>query len=425
MDDSFEMMIGGFWRPGQEDKKFTGTLVARKGLVEIYTAPDYADRDDFDFRASIEEINNLTEFSQVDAICGFTTDNKCTLLNSLIMDGGGLTDFPSKQKVSQNRYRAIRTVMGLHLESSEAMSIDGAAFYLTKIHRLMPTPWRSRFEKDNTTTHVVPWKGTEIFRFVSDELRAEIVCEVSAKGAGMNRKGVRIRAVPRIKITPRSPQSVDWFISIAIRIENFFTLFLGTSVNLKHVQLFQGEKDIGWIVQKMRRRKEKVNLQTWIGCSFQDVARALGKWFAVPRDQQLVELTLLGVMRKSNMFDETGFLTLAQTLEGFGRIRFGGHRPRQAKFDQLIRKTYDLLSRDFALKIVGERSEFVRKIIETRDYYTHLGNPRGPSAPKTPKELFLLNKRLDAFLRCAMLIDLGILESFLWEPILYQATRWR
>jgi hypothetical protein len=175
----------------------------------------------------------------------------------------------------------------------------------------------------------------------------------------------------------------------------------------------------------MRRRNEKINLQTWIRCSFQDVANALGKWLAVPRDQQLVELTLLDVMRKSDMFDETGFLTLAQTLEGFGRIRFGGRRPRQANFDQLVGKTYDLLSTDFALKIVGERSEFIKKIIQTRDYYTHLGNPRGRSAAKTPKELFLLNKRLDAFLRCAMVIDLGISESFMWEPIVYQATRWR
>jgi hypothetical protein len=244
VDDSFEM-IGGFWRSGQEDERFTGTLTSRKGLVEIYASPRYADLDDVALRASMEEINNLSDLSQIDAICGFTTDNKCTLLNSVVLDGGGVTNFSSRQRVSRKRYRAARTVMGLHLDSSESMSIDGAAIYLSKIHRLMPAPWSSRLEKNEGTTHVIPWNTIEVFRFESAELRAEIICEVAAKGAGMNRKGVRIRAVPRIKIMPRNPQSVDWFISLAFRIENFFTLFLGTSVGLKHVQLFQGGKDVG------------------------------------------------------------------------------------------------------------------------------------------------------------------------------------
>ncbi len=391
----------------------------------MYTAPVYSDLDPAAYRATMEEINSETSLSQTDAICGFTTDNKCTLLNSVILDGGGLTNFSSGQKVSRKRYRAARTVMGLHLESSEALSIHRGAFYLSKIHRLMPTPWASQFTEDETTRHTVGWRPTEVFRFRSAELNAEIVCNVSAKGTGMNRKQVRIKAIPRITITPSSGQSVDWFTALAFRVENFFTLFLGTSVGLKQIELLQGEDAVGWVVQKMRRRNEKSNLQLWIRCPFQNVADALVKWLAVPSDQQLVELTLLAVMRKSSLFDETEFLTLSQTLEGFARIRFGGSNPRQATFKKLIEETYDLLSRDFAMKVVGERSAFTMKIIQTRDYYTHLGNPQGTSAAKTAKDLFLLNKRLHAFLRCAMLIDLGIEEVYLTEPILYQATRWR
>jgi hypothetical protein len=422
LDESFEI-IGGFWIFGQEDKKFTGTLSSRKGLVEIQTSPTYAELDDAALRASMLELSGTTDIQQINAICGFTTDKRCTLLNSVILDGGGLTDFSSRRQVQRKLYRAMRTVMGLHLESSEAMSIDGAACYFTKIHHLLPVPWSSQMA-DRSTTHIVPWKAKEIFRFTSDELRAEVACEVFAGGSAKARKAVSIKSVPLVKITSQSPQSVDWFTSLAFRLENFFTLFLGTSVGLKHVQLFQSDDD-GWVVQKMRRRKEKVNFQTWVRCPFPNVADALIRWLAVPPDRQLVELNMLGMVRKSDVFSETEFLTLAQTLEGFGRIRFGGKRPRQAKVDQLIQQTYDLISPDLAHKLVGDRSGFIRKVIQTRDYYTHLGNPKGTAAAKSTKELFLLNKRLHAFLRCVMLLDLGISEEHLREPILYQATRWR
>ena len=369
------------------------------------------------------EMTSTIDLQQVNAICGLTTDRRCTLLNSVILDGGGLTDFSSRRQVQRKLYRAMRTVMGLHLESSEAMSIDGAAYYFTKIHRVLPMPWSSQLAEQNTT-HVVPWQAKEVFRFTSDELQAEVTCQVFATGSTRPMKAVSVKSVPRIKIVPNRPQSVDWFTSLAFRFENFFTLFLGTSVGLKHVQLFQRDDD-GWVVQKMRLRKEKVNLQTCVRCPLQSAAGALMKWLAVPRDQQLVELNMLSMMRKSNIFTETEFLTLAQTLEGFGRIRFGGKRPRRAKVDQLIKQTYDMISSDLAHKLVGDRAEFTNKVIQTRDYYTHLGNPKGTLVAKSNKELFLLNKRLHAFLRCVMLIDLGISEDHLKEPILYQATRWQ
>jgi hypothetical protein len=98
------------------------------------------------------------------------------------------------------------------------------------------------------------------------------------------------------------------------------------------------------------------------------------------------------MMRKSSVFDETQFLSLAQALEGFGRIRF-----QTGNYEQLI---------------------------QTRNFLTHLGGPKKSEVVEEPKELFLLNQRLQAFLRCVMLIDLGISEDELREPILYQAHRW-
>lgn len=422
IDDNFDL-IGGFWKYGSPNDVFTGTMTARKGVVKILTAPVYVDLDAATSRVSMEEMFKQSDLEQIPSICGFTADNRCTLFNSTVFDGGGLINLPTQQKISAKRYSPARTVMGLHVESSDADVIDEAAFYFTKIHHLYPIPWNTHMGEENTT-YSVPSNTREIFRFRSAEIDAEVVCEVFSRGNTKIKKRVWIKSAQRIRIISQSKHSVDSLTAIAFRLENFFTLFLGTSVGLKQVQLFQGN-DGGWVVQKMRRRNEKIDRQTWIRCPFETVASALEIWLAVPEDKRPVELTLLGMMRKSTVFDETEFLSLAQALEGFGRIRFGAGRGRPGKFKTLIEQTYDLLSLDFAKNLIGERSLFVKKIIQTRDYYTHLGNPKGTSATKTPKELFLFNKRIHAFLRCVMLIDLGVSEEYLKEPILYLANRWR
>jgi hypothetical protein len=40
INESFKL-IGAFWRPEEREAAFTGTLTARKGRVELVTAPSY------------------------------------------------------------------------------------------------------------------------------------------------------------------------------------------------------------------------------------------------------------------------------------------------------------------------------------------------------------------------------------------------
>jgi hypothetical protein len=248
IDDSFEM-IGAFWRFGQRDDSFTGTLTSRKGRVEILTSPSYtAKLDENAVRDAFKFINNDRDLQRIPSLCGFTSGDRCTLLNSLTLDGGGNTNFPTGQKISATRHIAARAVMGLHVESAAAKSIDGGAFYFTKVHQLLPTPWTSQMGAENTS-YSVPRKAREVFKFLCSDIDAEVICEIFAGGGVKVRKRASIKSVPRIRINPKNPQSVDWYTAIAFRAENFFTLFLGTSVSIKRIQLFQGDDD-GWVVQK-------------------------------------------------------------------------------------------------------------------------------------------------------------------------------
>jgi ApeA N-terminal domain 1 len=419
IDDSFEM-IGAFWKFGQQEDSFTGTLRSRKGRVQVLAAPSYIAKMDGDaVRAAVQELNTPRDLKRISSICGLTTDNQCTLLN-LVSDGGGYTSFPTGARLSAVTYTATRSVMGLQLASADAKSIDGGAFYFTKVHHIMPTPWALQVSKE-TTSYSAPHKAIEVFKFTSADIDSEVICEVFAGGGSKLKKGASIKSIPRIRIIPHSPQSVDWYTNLAFRTENFFTLFLGTSVSLKRIQVFQGDES-GWVVQKMNHLKEKVDRQTWVQCPYQETADAFAKWLAV-RVEQPVELVVLGMMRKSRVFNETEFLSFAQALEGFGRI--SSSLKKDASFASFIQYSYDLLSPDFAKQLLGERSAFTARVVQTRNYYTHLGNSKGKAATKDNAELFYLNKILQAFLRCVMLIDLGVSEQYLREPILYQATRWK
>jgi hypothetical protein len=399
---------------------FTGTLSGQKGRIDLVSAPTYRKGDIARdaMHATILAVNSREPLLQIPSICGLAGGGDCTLLSSVQLNEKGDSDFQTGRSVTSLQYRPAVAVMGLHLASVHAPVIDSSVFSFTKVQEYLPATWEMNVDT-KAITYVSPREATEVFRFSSIPLRCEVICETRA-GGGRARRTATIRSVPRIKIVPEQPQSLDWFDELAFRIENFFTLCLGTSVALKQFQLFSKDK-MGWVVQRVPRRSEKINVQTWVRCPQNRLAIGLASWLAVPREQRPVELTVLGMLRKSNVFLETEFLSLAQALEGVSRIQGGPSK----KFAKRIEETYDLLSPDIALKVVGERTDFVAKVVATRDYFTHLGLPETDKVVRRSSPLFHLNQRLHAFLRCVMLVQHGIPEDYLKEPIQYQANRWR
>jgi hypothetical protein len=446
-------LIGAFWPPSDTNDVMTGTLSTLGGHHYLLAAPRFKRLDADEARAAFLEFGTAPTLRRIDTLLGQTGAGLCTLFHLVEATGDGLTDLSKQMQIVGERWRIGSAVMGLHIASAESESIDCAAFYLTRIHRWLPSATQINFTEEGRS-YLLPSKALEFFRFESPSLDAEVACEIFS--------GNTLRkSVPRIKLTPRKPRSLEWFVSIRPRLENFFTLFLGSSVSVKSVQLFRGEEEIGWFIKKTRNRRQKTNVQTWVRSNPAQIAAALERWFSVPDDQRPVEKTVLGMVRHSSLYTETEFLALAQALEAFGRLRFERGLIAKDEFKQGLTKlrdvitgiwgeseiakrcaealstaneasygyrvgqTYDLLSPEFATSLLGERAQFVQKVVQTRNYFTHLGIRKGTAVIDDGGELFLLNQRLHAFLRCVMLIDLGTPESALKEPILYQSTRWK
>lgn len=457
LDATFEM-IGGFWDACDPERRFTGSLKSSKGRVQIISSPEHRSLNPGEVRDAFKSAFSEAPIRHYTAICGFTREKACTLLQVKAgPDADGVIDFPTAQVLSAELYKAGQAVMGLHL-NSEAEPLDSAAFYYTKIHHLLPTPWTLAWAEDKQTIEA-PLRAVEVFRFCSLPLRAEIICEVFAQGKLKVKKGSVIKSVPRIRVIPLEKHPVRWYISLAFRIENLFTLLMGTSVSLKRLQVFRGEES-GWVVQHRLKRPQKIERSAWVRSSHSRTAMALSNWLGVGADKLPIENTVLGTLRRTKLFAETEFLTLAQALEGFGRITFDdlcdqeGFRigldsvkrqiaiafgeslvakrcaellinANEPSYGVRLGQICDLLTPELAVRLVGDRANFIRRVVQTRNFYTHLGSRGGTSAVTDAGELFLLNRRISALIRCVMLLEFGLDEEEVGEGVVYQANRWK
>ncbi len=458
VNSNFEV-LGGFWRPESPNSLITGTLFAVDGKVELLASPSLRFLTPAEVFALINQTENReSDASQVDVLYGRTKEGECTLFWSDRRPYQQVLDGKDGALLEAIRYKASATLMGCHIPSPQADLIERAELTLTGLTGWVPPPLTiSSNEKE--VIYSQPNSGMKLFDCFTSGLEAQISFEVLSSGHVGLHNGVRLRSVPKLTIAPRKPRSVKWFMDVSHRVENFFSLLVGTSIALKSVQLFQGERS-GWIVIHEKRNTEKTNMQLWVRCEAQTLGVALEKWMNVPDDESSVERTFLVMLRKSSLFVRTEFLSLAQSLEAYGRLRFSDSIIPKAEFrtvskevealveeicgNTMIRKricesighaneityamriknTIGLLSEEFATQLIEDREAFTRNIVETRNFFTHLGIRKSKNVITDTKDLFMLNQKLHSVLRCVLLLDLGFPENALHAPILYQASRW-
>ena len=197
-------------------------------------------------------------------------------------------------------------------------------------------------------------------------------------------------------------------------------------------------------------------------CSRDQLAHAIAIWSCLPSKFDSVENLALEVLRKSKLFMETEFLALAQALEGFHRATTNtsaADRPTLRKVRKAIRAALDAqgIAPELKEKICNSMAHagepelaqrlaalcqlitaptlermgivpetFISKVKDTRNFYTHAGGSvRSNKKPVEGKELFLLNQKMRAVLRCVMLLFLGLPEKQIADVIVRDATKWQ
>jgi hypothetical protein len=394
----------------------------------------------------------------IECLQGRTQQEECSIFGLVEINRPGVLDVQSGEQLYAVRFRVWAAIVGLRLAGSTTREIDSSIFRFTDVQEWMPLAWGMDIS-ESEIIYRLPRKALEVFCFSSLALRAEVRCELKAGSRNKTRLKTSITPIPLLRVTPTEPQSLEWFLELMPRFENFYSLFLGTSVAPREVGIIQGDS-AGWLIKRQSRKRQKTNVQLWVRCPPEIIARSLANWLSVPEEERAIEKTVLGTLRKSSLFVETEFLSLAQAIEAFGRSRFNKplidsysfkqglkqvkesirmawteptivercsqllNHANEGPFADRLQQSCGMLPSEFFKQCFGQQEEFIRSIVQTRNYFTHLGIKPGARVVQEGKNLFLLNQKLSALLRCLMMIDLGVPFEYLREPIAYQAKRW-
>ena len=461
--DSHFSIVSAFWEPKRPETVLTGTLTNDDEGLSFTSSPRYG------YRIRVDPLTSLIRFSEsgadprISVMHGFSADGICTLCRLVEVAYPGLHDASSGHWIEANSYHATTLVGGMHLGGDEDEVLTSARFTFTGLGEWLPSPPNETWEAEHILLKI-PLNVREVFSIVVPGSLVHASLKVVSELKSIEDDAGRIaRPVAFVEIEGAKPQSLTWYFDIGNRLENFFSLWLGSSVAMETMFVYRGDES-GHIISKRKRVVEKFGVFDCVRCTTSQLAHGLEVWLSQPEEFRSVENLALGVLRKGDLFYETEFLSLSQALEGFHRVT-SEREPIDKTTLRKLRKSYDklllqegveksLASRlcdamahandpNFVSRLValcGRLSEFVlmqmgiepanfaAEVVSTRNFYTHAGS-RASSRRKVPPvsgwAVFFLNQKLRALLRAVLLRHLGVPEEQITSLTIREATRWR
>ena len=76
---------------------------------------------------------------------------------------------------------------------------------------------------------------------------------------------------------------MEWYFDLAYRLENLFSLLLGTSIRLDTVEV-KRDGGIGSVLRADRSKKRPTDISVWVQCSASQLAAAISQWLSEPEE---------------------------------------------------------------------------------------------------------------------------------------------
>lgn len=418
--DSQFSAVCAFWAPETANKVRTGTLTVDEQGVTFTTAPEY------DNDLSMARLGPVGTGVPVrfPALHGFTEHGPCTLLQMTEISRPGRCDFSLRQSITAVSYRALTCVMEMYVDSIDDKCLESAQYTFSGLSEWLPKASTESWESDHIIIKI-PYRERDIVALGLLEGRVEFELKVHPTLESNDLDNSRVsRSVPYFKIRSTGAESLGWYLRTGNRLENLFSLLTGASLALETIFVYKGDA-AGTVIQKRNHNAERPHFTEWVRCTASELAKSISIWFSLPARFQSVESLALGVLRKSELFSETEFLSLAQALEGLHRATTNTDLDFRTRMTEICgRLSGPLLNR----MEIEPLDSFVGDVVATRNFYTHAGGEPPTSGKRQPLEgppLFFLNQKLKALLRGVTLRYLEIPEERLFDVLVKEATQWR
>lgn len=444
-------LSGVFWDAFKPEFKFSAIISSNGRYVEFQTSAELVEPN--------ESFLTASSASAPDIVHGYITEGECTLIGLQEMSAPGLIDFPNKRGVQTRKYRVGACVIGCYLESDTQPLLDSVTLRFSGIGEWLPAPAVISFAAEGNSVFF-PARPLKILDIPVPAHSIRVSIKVNQnptyRPAGRN---VIAKSDPILVIEATERRSLEWFVDLAYRFENFFSLCLGTSVRLNSLLLKSGERE-GWLILSKKGKAQKPDPRVWIAADAAQLANAVTAWLSASEEFRFLENLIYGAIRHSSLFVETEFILLAQAIESLHRLTDTstvtdpdifkralkqlcklisdtcGTSAIGARLLDSIRhanepsfqiRVQSLLSRinpERATKLLSDLAVFEQSLRQTRNHFTHPGIRKKSKVIIKAKELFLFNQRLHALLRLLMLLHLGFSEEKVFEPIYQQSRQW-
>jgi hypothetical protein len=463
MDEKFELhskfqLEGVFWDAANPDDKFAGTLSCDGKRLELVTRAELV-------TPTPAMLMGADETSVPDVMHGFTVKGDCTIVGLQRINTPGLLDYPKGRGVRWRYFRVIGAcLMGWHLANDTAEVLTAADLTYTGISEWFPGCGASITWPEGGTLISLPKERRIVLDVCIIAKRFHLFIDIDPnfefKMGGKSFKG---DSEPVIMLEPAEPRSLEWFVEVMHRLENFLSLCLGSSVRAKTMRLIGKDKktESGWLIRPRGGKIEKPSMAIWLGCDSSQLSSAVASWFSMSEEFTPLENLIYGTIRHSSLFVETEFLSLAQAIESFHRLTDKSTVVEPEVFAQVKDALSNFISQQsWANSAIGNRCKnalnflneptfqgriqsllagidpgrlktlvgdpviFEQTLKQTRNYMTHPGIEKKGKVLADSKELFLFNQRLHVLLRLLMLKTLGFSEEAIFDQMFQQSRRY-
>jgi hypothetical protein len=451
--ESFDL-YGAFWKPEEPDSKFTGRLARNKQVIELTTSPTFK-------ALTVDDLPSLFERERqtIEVLYGTTRHGPCTLFWLQSLSPDGTTNLSTLERLEFRTFRVSLCIFGLHIPSATAPILGSACFGYSSLEEWIPRrPGKERTGDRITLTHSLDLPPA--FDVCSTAERSRFELDVVPRIQHHASGEYQVRNEPQLTVETAEPRSVAWFLDLAYRFENFFSVLLGTSVCVLSIAA-KHEGELGWFVRQIRNKMQKPDPTIWVRCDGSQLAGAAIRWLSSPAEFRSFENLVYGTIRNSSLYVETEFLSLAQALESFhrltdpvgvvppesfdrilrslteaihnicgaeveiaSRLDESVQHANDVTFQQRVKGLFSRLNRENLCRLLGDPEDFEQTLRQTRNYFTHPGIRKQTKVLTDSGRLFLFNQKLHALLRLLVLVHLGFPESVVFEPIFQQSRKW-
>jgi Apea-like HEPN/ApeA N-terminal domain 1 len=444
---------GVFWKPETPDEKFTGRLVRKGRDIELFSSP------------ILKDVNALKEFFQVlgsggewiHVLHGYAP-GPCTLLGLQSFGPSGHTDFEWDYSLDYSNFKVSACIFGLHTGDELEETLASARLSFSGLNNWLP--FRPSVENNGEAFKLIYKKNLPpIVDVNSSAINSRVKVDVFPRLESKQSGEYESKHESCVMIEPDLPQSLSWFLELAYRFENFFSILLGTSVGLLSVAVKRDSKT-GWFVRRPRSRIRKADVRIWVRCDGVQLGTAILRWLDTLEAFRPFEALAYGTVRNSKLFVDTEFLSLAQAIESFHRVTEKTLLVDQPQFEDIlaslqksiaalcgdshiasrlnesiqhanepnfrvrITTLFSRVSKQNLERLIGDPVEFEQTLRQTRNFLTHPGSKKQSKVLTTARDIFLFNQKLHALLRLLVLIHLGFPEQLVIDPVEQQSSRW-